>query len=173
VTIFECSKRYVDNLRAKFKNVNRVDVIEKAVSNVNGTTTFFEVSGTGSGSLLQLGELAKKSYAMTQAEVFEVETITLDKFFKARTIDILQIDVQGAEKLVLEGANLLLKRIKAVFTEISIKQDVYNNSVTFETLTKLLVKENFQLILLGTDTNGGGNALFIKMDKIGDTILKL
>ena len=75
----------MDNLRAKFKNVNRVDVIEKAVSNVNGTTTFFEVSGTGSGSLLQLGELAKKSYAMTQAEVFEVETITLDKFFKART----------------------------------------------------------------------------------------
>lgn len=170
VTVFECSKRYVTNLRERFKLSDKVRVVEKAVSNTIGKSTFFETSVTGSGSLLQVGNLASKSYGMRQAETFEVETTTLDMYFDDNIIDVLQIDVQGAERLVLDGAKKILKKTKAVFIEISIKPDMYKDCITLDDLIETLKQENLQLVLLGTDTNGGGNALFIKNEYIGDNI---
>ena len=112
--------------------------------------------------LLEIGELSKQSYGSSQKENFLVETTTLDTFYKNKDLDILWIDVQGAEKLVLEGAKETLKKIKAVFIEISIKNGLYINSVTMEELDNILLKNGFKLVLLGTDFNLTGNALYIK-----------
>ncbi len=170
VTVFECSKRYVTSLRERFKSSDKVTVVEKAVSNTIGKSTFFETSVTGSGSLLQVGNRSSKSYGMKQAETFEVETTTLDEYFDDNIIDVLQIDVQGAEGLVLDGARKILKTTKAVFVEISIRPDMYKDCITFDDLIETLKQENLQLVLLGTETNGGGNALFIKSEYIGEYI---
>ena len=170
ITIFECSHRYIGALRSKLSKENRVEIVEKAVSDRSGKTKFFEVSGTGSGSLLKIGDLHKKSYGMEQAETFDVETISLDEYFLNQGVDILQIDVQGAEKLVLKGAVNVLENTKAIFIEISIKPEMYESSIKFKDLEEILEAQNFQLILLGTDTNGTGNALFIKKENITDKI---
>ena len=159
---FECSKRYIKKLRNKFDKNSRVQIINKAVSNEEGIFNFYETSLHGNGSLLKLGELSKKSYGSKQQETFLVETTTLDNFYKNKNIDILWIDVQGAEKLVIEGSLNTLKKIKAIFIEISVNDDLYNNSTNMDELNNLLVKNGFKLILLGTDFNLTGNALYIK-----------
>ena len=91
-----------------------------------------------------------------------METITLDEYYKNKALDILQIDVQGAEKFVLEGANKILKKVKAIFIEISINKGFYKGASTFDNLYKLLTKRGFKIALLGTDFNLTGNALFVR-----------
>ena len=159
---FECSKRYIKRLKKNFAFNSRVKIINKAISSKNGTATFFETSLKGNGSLLKIGKLSRESYGTKQKEKFLVETSTIDTFYKNKDLDILWIDVQGAEKLVLEGAKNTLIKIKAVFVEISIKNELYVNSVKMEQLNDILLKNNFKLALLGTDFNLTGNALYIK-----------
>ena len=159
---FECSQRYIKILKRKFSYTSRVQIINKAISSTNGTATFYETSLQGNGSLLEIGNLSMESYGTRQKEKFLVETLTLDTFYKHNDLDILWIDVQGAEKLVLDGAKNTLKKIKAVFIEISIKDEFYVNSIKMEKLNDILLKNNFKLALLGTDFNLTGNALYIK-----------
>tara|TARA_B100001989_G_scaffold250651_1_gene228161 strand:+ start:1717 stop:2454 length:738 start_codon:yes stop_codon:yes gene_type:complete len=159
---FECSRRYIKRLKKNFAFNSRVEIINKAISSTIGTANFFETSLKGNGSLLELGILSKESYGTQQKEDFLVETSTLDNFYKNKNLDILWIDVQGAEKLVLDGAKNTLKKVKAVFIEISIKNEFYVNSATMENLNDILLKNNFNLALLGTDFNLTGNALYIK-----------
>lgn len=91
-----------------------------------------------------------------------MKTISLDKYYNNKELDILWIDVQGAEKLVLDGANETLKKIRAIFIEVSIDSGFYEGAVKMKTLSKLLSEYDFSLVLLGTDINLTGNALYIK-----------
>jgi FkbM family methyltransferase len=168
INIFECSERYANKLSDKFKKNKDIIVVKKACSLSGGSQIFFETSLKGSGSLLELGPLAKKSYNAKQQESFTVSTIALDDYYKDyESLDILQIDVQGAEKLVLEGAKNLLNKTRAVLIEISILEGLYKNSCTFIEIFRIMEKNNFKLILLGTDFNLTGNALFINSsDKV-------
>jgi FkbM family methyltransferase len=161
VTIFECSERYVDKLRANFESSKNVHIVNKAVSNKSGVSKFYETNLHGSGSLLELGDLHIESYNSSQAESFEVETITLDEFFGDEAIDVIQIDVQGAERLVVEGGTQVLRNAGAIFVETSGFQDLYKDSVTFDELYSSLRDLGFTVALVGTDTNLTGNALFL------------
>jgi FkbM family methyltransferase len=103
ITVFECSKRYIDQLQKSYGENPNVRIINKAVSSFVGSTTFYETSLLGSGSVLELGELHKSSYSSVQAESFEVESTTLDAVFADRKIDVLQIDVQGRRNLFFKA----------------------------------------------------------------------
>ncbi len=159
---FECSKRYIKMLKKKFDTNSRVQIINKAISSSRGSANFYETSLKGNGSLFKIGDLSRKSYGTSQKESFLVKTTTIDYIYKNKNLDILWIDVQGAEKLVLEGAKNTLKKIKAVFIEISIKSGLYINSVTMKELDNILINNGFKLVLLGTDFNLTGNALYIR-----------
>lgn len=78
-------------------NIKNVKVIQKAVSNKDGKTTFYHSSNTTMNSLNpavnHLPELAE-----------EVETISLDTFVKNEKIehiDFMKLDVEGTEDIVL------------------------------------------------------------------------
>ena len=102
VDVFECSSRYLPALKKKFERNERVSVIGSAVADVSGELIFYETSLTGSGSILRLGSLHKELYYSKPAESFKVEATTLDTYYGGKTtIDVLQIDVRGAELLVL------------------------------------------------------------------------
>jgi FkbM family methyltransferase len=167
IDVFECSNRYLPGLKQKFDHSKRVDVIGKAVAAKVGKMVFYETSLTGSGGVLQLGELHKELYSSEPAESFTVDSTTLDAYYGIETgIDVLQIDVQGAEMLVLEGASTILTRTRAVFLEVSTRPDLYSGSATMDEVTSFLDTRGFSLQLLGNDTNGTGNALFVKRDGV-------
>lgn len=162
IDAFECSPRYIKKLNLRFKNNKRVEIINLAVTSFIGETNFYETTLNGNGSLLPLGELSKKFYNSKQKEKVIVKTITLDEYYKNKELDILWIDVQGAEKYVLDGAIETLKKVKAIFIEVSINSGFYKKSVKMSTISNFLEEYGFSLILLGTDSNLAGNALYIK-----------
>ena len=66
----------------------------------------------------------------------EVEMKPLDEIINEESIDLIKIDVEGAEDLVLEGARNCLKRTKMVIIE---------RSESFPKTYIILRKESFKL----------------------------
>lgn len=174
-TLFEASPRYIEKLRERFNGNPRVDVVEAAVSDQNGSIEFFETSLEGSGSTQKLGELAEQSYDVQAQETYEVKALRLDDYLSETgndsPIDCLWIDVQGAEERVLAGASTVLSRVRSVFVEISIHGPLYEDGSTFEGIRKQLAAYDLIPASLGTDyLNGTGNALFIRQRKAGAVV---
>jgi FkbM family methyltransferase len=81
-----------------------VTAVPKAVADMTGRTTFYSGRHGGAGHLAAVGR--PEGNAMT------VETITLDEFVLGRDHrlpDFLKIDVEGAERKVLDGGQRVLR----------------------------------------------------------------
>lgn len=141
---FEPFRNNARLFRKRFADYPNVRLIEKAVSNRCGRTTFFvdsTVQGdepgwddhVGYSSVGRIGTsvagtlnnyVAVGLAALRHkrgARVLRVETTTLDDELRGQVVDFLKVDVQGAERLVLEGAASALKsqRIKLLYLEWS------------------------------------------------------
>lgn len=99
---------------AKNKLAEKIQLFPYAVSNVESLTTFVtfenDVDGIANG-LFNTGRVPEKSIAIP------VETITLDSFLKRYNInqvDIIKIDIEGAELLAFEGAKDTLINLRPV-----------------------------------------------------------
>lgn len=110
--VYSQLKRNIDlnkNLQGLFPNQN-------AVSEKHGETLSFVKSHSESES----GWGRIQNSENQSGQKFEVQTVTLDEYAaqnSIRRIDLLKIDVEGAEELVLKGASHLL-RVKAIKTLI-------------------------------------------------------
>jgi hypothetical protein len=105
----------------------------------------------------------------------KIQTLTLDNISSAQqllNIDLIKIDVQGAEHLVLQGGIETLKITRLVYTEFSYKP-LYENSSTFFDLYKFFYENNFVLVNVSggyASPNGEllqGDALFVNKALIG------
>jgi FkbM family methyltransferase len=82
---------------------SNVSIVNKAVTNMKGQTCFQQGSGTGTGYVSGNGGI-------------KVETISIDSYVEESGIapDCIKIDIEGAEKMALEGALDTLKSKKPV-----------------------------------------------------------
>jgi len=88
--------------------LSNVVPIQKAVSNKVGTMRLFLDKGNWGAHTLSADNIETELRG-----TIEVETTTLDAFFKnemSTAVDIIKMDVQGAEGLVLEGAVEILRQ---------------------------------------------------------------
>jgi len=166
--LFEASPRYVQALRERFRFDGKVQIFDCAVSDVSGEATFHETNLEGSGSLLEVGDLAKESYGMKQSESYKVQVRRLDDHaaenqYADEIIDCLWVDVQGAEMQVLRSAGELLNKVRSIFVEVSAYKPLYNGGATFAEIMGFLGLRGYVLVGLGTDpSNGTGNALYVR-----------
>lgn len=103
---FEPIPKYHIRLKAKFKK--RVLVLPFALSDKSGSETFQWIKNAPAYSGFK-----KRTYAIKHPEVtvLEVKTRPLDTFLDANNpIGLIKIDVEGAEFLVLKGAQNILRQ---------------------------------------------------------------
>lgn len=93
-------------LRGRFPGVEIQNV---ALSNVAGRATFQLVVGCDSHSGLRKREYPKEA---TEVREISVTTVPLDTVLAGRNVDLMKLDVEGAERLVLEGARETLARCR-------------------------------------------------------------
>ena len=112
-------------INEKLNNV-KINSVNIAAGNKNGKIKLY----------YELGAYGTPSVKSKQNYFIEVEMKPLDEIINEESIDLLKIDVEGAEDLVLEGARNCLKRTKMVIIE---------KSESFPNAYKILKEENFKL----------------------------
>jgi len=133
---FEADPRNVVKVRRNLENnrvalaprLDCVSVVPRAVSNRTGSVTM-RLSGrvdgtewTGSSTICKpLDAFAKEFPWMTLAEEVTVPSVSLDEFCAEEHIghiDLLWVDIEGAERQLIEGATTALAHTDYAFIEV-------------------------------------------------------
>jgi FkbM family methyltransferase len=139
-------------LSANFRDDRNVEPLRLGLAEVCGRRRFSVNRDSRTNSLLPVsprhGDIISGG-VMDTVSVGEVEVITLDAFCVARGIDrvdVLKLDVQGAEVLALKGAADLLraKRVDLVYTEV-VFAPMYEGQGSFCELNCLLQEMGYVL----------------------------
>ncbi len=118
---------------------------------------------TGQSSIKKSISHSKKYPWLTFKETVMVKTIKLDTWAQEnniRHIDFIWMDVQGAERDVIEGAANTLKIVKYLYTEYG-ETSCYPDDLTREDTIELLLEHNFQIIPECSSKKKNGNLLFL------------
>lgn len=149
ILMIEAIPHLANDLISAYKNLPDITVISCAISNYNGQTKFNVLSNDGmSSSLLPLKLHAEIYPHIIKTNEIEIECKRLDTLLgeigeKASDYNFLNIDVQGAEHLVFEGAMNLLPHIKAINIEINC-EELYEGCVLEPELTEFLKDNGFE-----------------------------
>ena len=110
VIAFEPNKRAVDflNKNIELNKLTNVQVIPKAAHSKTGTITLYSIPGTNTRDSICLFNKGK----------YFSESITLDEALKDKRIDIIKMDIEGAEFEALKGAENTLKNKPRIIAEL-------------------------------------------------------
>lgn len=141
----------------KLNNYDYVSAFQRAVSDRNGKTKLYICDyDTGHHTINKYNGIKKYSKGrITKEKSIEIETITLDDFLKGKVnqIDVIKMDVEGAEALALTGMDDILKKNKEIkmFVEFfPLLIENMGNSPT-EFIRKLLQDYNFSIHVVPDD----------------------
>ena len=170
--LVEPVSKLIPVLRKAFPDEQTFTIINAAIADSIAETDFYyNEDADFVSSLLRIdnkGE-AFASLNFDDPVLTKIQTLTLDSIIEEQqisNIDLIKIDVQGAEHLVLQGGVETLKRTKLVFIEFSYKP-LYEKSSTFFDLYNIFYENNFMLV---STSNGyaspsgellQGDALFV------------
>jgi len=144
--------------------------VNMAVSNHAGESRIYLASnGNLSSSILQPDEILIQGFGIEFNESIKVPTTTLDEYLSNSQIEefYLKIDVQGAEKLVLEGVENSLSKCVAVEFESSLRS-LYKGESKHYDLAKWLIQRGFtpyQVVITHWDNSMAAislDSIFIK-----------
>lgn len=144
---FEPIKKEADIIKKRTAHFSNVTVINMALSNKMGKIPFYINQHSPSSSMLPFSILGKKEMPLiTIAKKIYAASITLDSYFQDKKIRLpifIKIDVQGAEKLVLDGGTELLKKTSIIHIETGF-ENVYEKQCLFDDIYRLLTKFGFK-----------------------------
>lgn len=136
-----------------------------ALSNSSISQEIFVSGGrtTAVSSLLEPKEFKKEKPDVTFTSQ-KIETIALDDWAKQNNInhvDLLWLDLQGAELLALQGATNILTSVTAIHIEVALTER-YKNNPLYTEITAWLQKNGFKPLIEAFADPTWGNVLFIK-----------
>jgi len=172
---FECNPDTLPICREKVKNNEKIHLIEKAVSDTTGIVTFYKIDtgktvtthpngNPGASSLFKAsGNYPLEKYVQTE---IKVNSTTLQDFIKEnsiKSIDLLWMDIQGAELQALRGARENLGKIKIIHLEVEFFE-IYKDQPLFEEIKKFLSENNFTFLTFTSRHKYSGDAIFVRND---------
>jgi len=149
---FEPFQDSFEQLKANTASDQGIKVFNFGLGDRNGTQSFNSNSSSATNSLLatdELGSLTWGSGLLETKTIVQAEFRTLDSVLEAMRIpriDILKLDVQGAEPLVMEGALSACRTgaISLVYSEIII-QPTYKGQKRFDESLAAFYRNGFDL----------------------------
>lgn len=166
VTWVEANPAVVPVLR---RNVEQLGhrVLEALVTDRTGESVeFYVTNNEQSSSALELGTHRYEHPDIVVTESVWLKTSTLDDLCASEGIgnpDLLVLDVQGAELLVLRGAERVIANAKCICTEIN-ERPLYAGAALLPELDAFLGAHGFHRAATTLTIHGYGDALFVRSD---------
>ncbi|MEG4227930.1 FkbM family methyltransferase [Microcoleus sp. N9_B2] len=166
VLFVEANPVVFERLQANIAGVPNVQAVNCAVSNENGTVNLRVTSIDQSSSILQLKRHLELYPSIQETHQVEVQSRTIDTLLQELQLNpydfnILNIDIQGAELLALQGAANWLKYVSGINTEVNY-EELYDGCALIEQLDEFLEMHGFQRVATITHHPYWGDAFYVK-----------
>jgi FkbM family methyltransferase len=116
---FELDPETTNVLKNRFENNLNIEIYNKAVSNENSIINYYKGRDAWTNNIIGHDMNFQENPVGGQ-----VEAIRLDTFLSNEdSIKLVKIDVEGAEKYVLEGLENIISKIKYILVECHLEQD--------------------------------------------------
>jgi FkbM family methyltransferase len=129
----------------KLNNFKCVKAVNKAVSDNKGVVTMHEYLACGFRARFEsytINNIVDKN-ASDRSSSFQVQSDTLDNILEGLKVDVMKIDIEGAEVQALKGAANTLKQLRKIIVEI--------HEYNLEKVRQILESYNFKLEFIGKD----------------------
>ncbi len=168
---FEPVPELFNVLEKKTYRLRNVICYPLALSDQTGKFKMFISSGASdaSSSLIPPKEhLTEHPDVFFHKEII-VQTITIDEWAKRygiKRIDLLWLDMQGHELATLKAAGDILKTVRVIHTEVSLKE-VYKCAPLYSEVREWLEDRGFQIECEELPWSDMGNVLFVRKGHTG------
>jgi FkbM family methyltransferase len=160
-------------LAAKCAGDPTIVTVQAAASDRSGSVTL-RVSEFSQASSLLRPALTVELYPFTRTvKQIEVEARRLDRIvsdagLRRDDFNLLNIDVQGAELMVLRGAEKLLAKVEMVNVEVNF-DELYEDAAQIEEIDKYLGERGFRRVALACPYDRSwGDAVYVREDSPPD-----
>jgi FkbM family methyltransferase len=133
----------------KYSSDSRISVVAAAMSDRNGEARFEINRSQASSSLLSIDPRNSEWFGrdLSVADSITVPTLTVTELMtreKMESVDLLKLDLQGAERLVVTGAESILDRVQVIYTEVFFER-LYSGAWLFWEMNEFLSARGFKL----------------------------
>jgi len=168
---FECNKSTLLECRERTSTYSNIVLTEKAVTEIDGPTSFFPINkekttttwsdgNQGASSLFRAsGKYEIEDYVQDEDVV---EGISLKSFMDSKGIDgidLIWMDVQGAELMAMKGLGEKLGNVKIIQAEVEFIE-IYKGQPLFEDFKNYLISNYFDFIGFNSMSCYSGDAIF-------------
>jgi len=181
---FECNPNTLAILKQNVKPYNNIKITEAAVGdkigkvkfypiNAEKTITTWEDGNQGASSLFKAsGKYEIETYIQDE---IEVDMLTLEYVMdqnKIESVDVLWMDIQGAEMLALKGLGRRIKDVRIIHTEVEFIE-IYENQPLFKDVHEFLLKNDFIFYKFNHKGGASGDAIFINKTVFPNSLIYL
>lgn len=155
---FECNPNTLNICRKNIENYSdRITLIEGAVADYDGEITFYPIDknktittwkdgNPGASSLFK----SNGSYPIEHYVQYEIKTNchrldTVMKLYNIPRVDLIWMDLQGAELIALKGLGDFIKTTKYVYTE-AFHTPIYTGQAIFKDINNFMIENNMKII---------------------------
>ncbi|OIP72569.1 MAG: hypothetical protein AUK43_02835 [Oscillatoriales cyanobacterium CG2_30_40_61] len=175
VLFIEANPTVFERLQTNIAQYPNVQAVNYAISHENGTVTLRVTSFDQSSSILPLKHHLDIYPTIQETEQVTVPSRTLDTLLQELGLNpadfnILNIDIQGAELLALQGATNWLQYVEAINTEVNYKE-LYEGCALIDDLDEFLDQYGLQRVATTTPHPFWGDAFYVKKPLVTMSIL--
>lgn len=161
---FECYPPCIKKCIENTKDYKNIEIVQKAVFNKNGKIKFYPISRSiGAGSLFKITKDYGSDCIFPQEELI-VDSIRIDTWAKEKgikNIDLVWIDIQGAEYEAFKGMGEFLPNVQAIYSEVENKE-LYTNQKLMKDVSEFLNQKGFSLLkYTQVSVHLWGNAIYL------------
>jgi len=172
----EANPRVYSRLKQNLQGIPGCICVNAAVTNQSGSATLNVMSMDQSSSILPLKRHKEIYPEIVQTDTISVKAITIDELMSklqltASDINILNIDIQGAELLALEGGKGTLESIDMINTEVNF-EELYEGCALIDEMDQFLGERGFRRVAMKSPYHPSwGDAVYVKKPGISMSTL--
>jgi FkbM family methyltransferase len=177
LVLVEAIPDLAETLRERYAAKPGISVVAAALSDQTGTAPFEINRSEPSSSLLPIDPRNTDWFGrdLRVARTLQVPTISLPALLRdqgLQTVDLLKLDLQGAERSVLTGGEAVLDCIRVIYTEVFFER-LYAGAWLFGEMNAFLASRGFKLCGLSNIVHARdgnlvqANATFRRLDLVG------